>query len=229
MAMDLPYTPENGPQVVVVAEAHKLNLAPLILLRYDAVLGYCKFAEYGGEEENWDFRSAINAIAPLGTVADYLKVPDSVPLSNVRVSVLENPSHGTLRMDPDDPVRGKIGRVGAYHYFPSDPDYRGKDRMTFEIEANNKRFKVVVTVFAVGSVDRIPEKLEKRCPLYYRISTSSNETNLAERLSDSLWSLASLDSMTAIESLAAVASSISLVLDESKSKGPGSFLHQQKY
>lgn len=143
-------------------DEHLVLLAQVARVRvnYDAVLGVCRFVE-----PNDPFGSAINDVPALGAVADYLKQSHDVPLTGVRVVLLNPPNHGIIRLDPMD-------TNAAHHYFPSS-EYRGIDRVIFDVDANGKRFKVIYTVFVVENLDHVSPTARRLCPspgVGYRIS-----------------------------------------------------------
>lgn len=170
MTFDLPQIPMQETGIVILAQAltaeKRLENEPgPFNSKYDAVLGECVFAEYKSLDVPVNFRSAINDLAVLSPVAQYLKLGPDEPLSNARITLLSSPKYGSIQPDPDAPT--------LYKYLPvNDPDDFGKDRVVFEVEANGKRFKVIFTVYIVGSVDQVPPKLRKLCPnpgIGYRI------------------------------------------------------------
>ncbi len=179
--------------------------------QYNAVLGACQFVE-----PNDPMGSAINGIPVLGPVADYLKLGQNDRLFDVRVTPLDTPKHGTCQHDPNDvyPTRA------LYHYFPS-PGYFGKDQMSFEVEANGKRFKVI---FFVDVRDAVPEwegtpppdirKALKWCPkpgVGYRISDAGNPADQQNQSINTLWSSVTLQRTSSLGVLIAAASNTTLV------------------
>jgi hypothetical protein len=131
--------------------AHAISATP----SYKAVLGACRFVNFVRPDEI-DYKTAINDLAVLGPVAEYLGGDPSDISADYRITVLSPPKHGTIHTDS---LSGKL-TYGIHKYLVSDPDYRGKDQITFDILTNNKRFKVIFTIYVVGSVDQIPLKLE---------------------------------------------------------------------
>jgi hypothetical protein len=136
--------------------------------KYDAVLGACRFVEIGDA-----MGSAINSIPAIAPVADYLKFGSNQPLIPQKVTVLEQPRHGTLQLSTDPRAGDTVKNGGPYHYSPDASYFGGKnkfikgdDQFSFDVEAGGKHFKVVYSVYVIDNVDfvtRYPE-VNNLCP-----------------------------------------------------------------
>ncbi len=85
--------------------------------------------------------SAHNSFSPLTGIPAQNNVP--IDKLDPKITVLEAPKHGKV----------KIINSEWYHYrFIPDKDYLGKDRVVYQVEAEGKRYKVILNFWIVPIV-----------------------------------------------------------------------------
>ncbi|SRR6266487_272193 len=115
--------------------------------------------------------TAVNVISPLGSVSVYLQKEEHRTLDwkSSKVSVLQGPGHGELRVTPS----------GKYRYSPA-PDYYGQDRASLLVEIGGRTVKVIYffnvlrTVGGTEGYDPYDDK--KYCPKGEMWKISLNST-----------------------------------------------------
>ena len=152
IVMDMPdMPPQYAP--VVIAQASQAKQAGATT---DRTIGVCHLIQNPPRP----LGTAVNVIAPLGSASVYLEKQEHRTLDwkSSKVSVLQGPEHGELKVTPS----------GKYRYF-SAPDYYGSDRATLLVEIGDRTVKVIyffnVLLTVPGGTDGYdPYEDKKYCP-----------------------------------------------------------------
>jgi hypothetical protein len=111
--------------------------------QFDYILNACKETEL-----TLDPKSALRAVDPAGFLyIHYQKqIKRNIDLSAIKTTMLETPKHGKL-------IAG-ISNYGRTTYrYDSDPNYIGKDNAAFVAEFEGKRYKILLDIIVLESVD----------------------------------------------------------------------------
>ena len=139
--VDMPNLQPQYAQVMIV-QAAKQGAA-----KADRTLGVCQVIENPPVVPG----SAVNSIDPIGWVKIYFSADEKRNIEGPgRVSVLRNPTHGTLTADDQ----------GNYLYLPVS-GYLGKDSATLLVEMGGLKIRVVYSFHVVKMINQDTEKL---CP-----------------------------------------------------------------
>lgn len=186
---------------------------PEWIAKHDVQVDICLFVETR-PMVGW----AINNLVPLGAVGDYLGGRSKVALSGpTEIRLIEQPSHGEVTFYAEP-------RGGGYYYSAADPDFRGREQVVFEVKAVGKRFKVIYTLYVVGSVDHIPENTKRLCQkegIGYRASPTSKAGHARTQLSGGRWSFVSLAIHSEIEASSTAFRDVTVDFGEIPSGTPG--------
>lgn len=136
--MDVPYVPlQDAP--IVLAKAGNAN----VVSSPDFIFRACKETEHRPN----DSRSALRGVDPAGMLeVYYLRLGKTINIAEIKTTVLENPKHGKLTAEIDN-----AGLVD-YRYDPI-PGYLGDDSTTFMADYGGKRYKIIVTIKVLPSMD----------------------------------------------------------------------------
>jgi hypothetical protein len=87
-------------------------------------------------------------LTPAVSLADYWseKLRKQLSVSDVKVSILKGPEHGKIAGESKDKF------IGHSFVYEPNPGFLGKDKVTFLVEADGKRVKIVTTVIVVDQV-----------------------------------------------------------------------------
>jgi hypothetical protein len=186
---------------------------PEWIAKHDVQVDICLFVETR-PMVGW----AINNLVPLGAVGDYLGGRSKVDLSGpTEIRLIEQPSHGEVTFYAEP-------RGGGYYYSAADPDFRGREQVVFEVKAVGKRFKVIYTLYVVGSVDHIPANTKRLCQkegIGYRASPTSKAGHARTQLSGGRWSFGSLAINSEIEASSTALRDVTVDFGEIPSGTPG--------
>ena len=148
--MDMPDVPPQFAPVVI-AQASQAQKGDATA---DRTIGVCQLLENPPNPPD----TAVNSVGVLGAVRNYFYIVERREIEGSgKVTVLQNPEHGTLEM-------GSVG--GRYH--PA-LDYYGPDRATFLVEIGSRKVKVIYFFQVLDGVT--DERYERLCPKeYWKIS-----------------------------------------------------------
>ena len=149
-SIDVPYIPSQDSPVVLAhtSVAQIASVDAITRQKFDKIFKNCFDVEntIGAAERPFnEFPLLPGILERLGyrwDGANY-NVPPDVE-AQIKSSVIETPKHGKVTL-----VDAKY-HIWAYE---SDPNYLGKDRVSFVVEANGKRFKIVLDLAVVQGIN----------------------------------------------------------------------------
>ena len=109
--------------------------------------------------------TAVNSISPIGSLKFYFKLQEHQVVEDAsKVTVLQNPAHGTLK---------DVGSE-SYRYYPA-PGYIGQDSATLLVEMGGYKIKVIYSFHVLpGPIGDDTLDYERLCPNeVHRISATS--------------------------------------------------------
>jgi hypothetical protein len=143
-------TPPQYAQVMLVQASQSQQVKS----QYERTIGVCTLINNppNAPKEPW---AGSSATSPAAVVALYYQNIEGrvFGYEGARVSVIESPQHGNLQATDD----------GAYYYFP-ESGYLGKDRVTFLVEIDGRKFKVVHYVQMMEIVPEYAHEDRQYCP-----------------------------------------------------------------
>jgi hypothetical protein len=175
--MDMPpdVPPQYAPVVIAQVVQSQKDTA-----NADRTIGVCQLIDNppNAPREPW---TAGNGLDPLRAVRNYFRIIENqrVDLRGARLSVLENPKHGTLQETISATIEASGYEGKGYFYIP-EAGYLGKDRVTFLVELADGR-KVKAVHYLKVMIGVVEEDIEDKghCPNgnYWKISFNDSDPN----------------------------------------------------
>jgi hypothetical protein len=136
-AMDVPYVPTQAVQVITAqAEAGGATLPP------DFILNECQETDHTKAPT-----SAFRGVDPAYMLKNYFSsISREIKLADIKTTMLQGTLHGKIFSEVDNTG------ITAYHYDPA-PGFLGDDRAVFMAEYGGKRYKIIVNIKVMQTVD----------------------------------------------------------------------------
>lgn len=121
---------------LAIVQSNAMALPEVSQAKYDAAYSVCKAMVPVGHR---DF-SLVNGVGPSSPILGYfMSRGEAYDIKSWKKTLVEHPKHGELISQP----------TGGYFYYPKD-GYLGPDQLSWVVEAQGKKFKVIETVWVAN-------------------------------------------------------------------------------